>query len=245
AKDGLEIVSISLDRTVETGVRYIEANDMPWRHVVEGGSWNTRLAKQYGIRSIPAMYLLDRDGKIAAVRPRGQRLQQALASVFGVVGQSGERARAEGGAPRDASKQATRRGQAAQTGDARKTGATSAPRMQHARKLLNDGQYAEAVETLESIIRLRGDSAAADAARKLLEKVLADETIAHALKKQKAQRERQQRARIAENLMRMGETLAAAEKYEAARRYYQRVIDEFSDTEFAKPAKQKLDALPK
>lgn len=229
-KDGLEVVSISLDQTTSAGLRYIQNNDMPWRHVVEGGGWSTRLSGKYGIRSIPAMFLLDREGKIASVRPRGQRLQQELARLFGDV------------PPGDQAKD----GDANADSDAKRSGSTKSrtPQLDEARKLLSDGQYLEAAEILERIIERDADSQVADTARKLLEKMQSDEKIAAELKAQKEQREREQRARIAEGLLSMAKSLAATERYDAARRYYERVVHENPDTEYARRAQAALDKLP-
>jgi thiol-disulfide isomerase/thioredoxin len=76
--DGLVIVSISLDHNDATFRSFVRTNDMDWRHVMEGGGWRTRLAVQYGITSVPSMYLLDRNGVCIAERPRGRALEAAI-----------------------------------------------------------------------------------------------------------------------------------------------------------------------
>lgn len=75
---GLEIVSISLDRTPGECRRYVQENRMKWLHVSEGGTWKTRLAKKYRINSIPAMYVVGRDGKVVAEKVRGHELRAAV-----------------------------------------------------------------------------------------------------------------------------------------------------------------------
>ncbi len=75
---GVEIVGISLDHDMERFRKFVADNGMSWIHVMEGGGWSTRLAKQYGIRSIPSMYVLDAGGVCVAERVRGQSLHQAV-----------------------------------------------------------------------------------------------------------------------------------------------------------------------
>ena len=45
--------------------------DWPW-HVSELKRWECEAAQTYGVRGIPRTYLIDRDGKIAAINPRAQ-----------------------------------------------------------------------------------------------------------------------------------------------------------------------------
>jgi peroxiredoxin len=82
---GFEVVSISLDSDRRRFENFACGQHMRWHHVMQGGGWNTPLAKKYNIRSIPAMYLLDQEGKIISSSARGSRLeslvQRALAAT--------------------------------------------------------------------------------------------------------------------------------------------------------------------
>jgi len=40
------------------------------------------VAKEYGVSSIPKTFLLDREGKIAAINPRGAALEPALKKLL-------------------------------------------------------------------------------------------------------------------------------------------------------------------
>jgi peroxiredoxin/predicted nucleic acid-binding Zn-ribbon protein len=75
---GFEIISISLDKDRARFRKFARAQQMNWHHVMEGGGWSTRLAKQYGINSIPAMFLLDPDGIVLSASARGRALDQAI-----------------------------------------------------------------------------------------------------------------------------------------------------------------------
>ncbi|HNC24892.1 MAG TPA: TlpA disulfide reductase family protein [Opitutaceae bacterium] len=67
---GFEIVGISLDES-RTALRdYLKANSMTWPQFFDGGGWDNRLAEQYGIHSIPAMWLVNRRGYLVDVQAR-------------------------------------------------------------------------------------------------------------------------------------------------------------------------------
>ncbi|MGD1086861.1 MAG: thioredoxin family protein [Verrucomicrobiota bacterium] len=84
---GFEIIGISLDRAAdkETLVNFTKTNNMPWRQYFDGGFWTNKLAVKYGIQSIPAAFLLDREGKIIAKGEdvRGPALEPAVAKALG------------------------------------------------------------------------------------------------------------------------------------------------------------------
>jgi len=80
---GFDVVSISLDKNRSRFKSYAKKNGMKWYHVMEGGGWGTRLAKKYGVRSIPAMYLLDHEGKVISTKARGQELERLVAKAVG------------------------------------------------------------------------------------------------------------------------------------------------------------------
>jgi thiol-disulfide isomerase/thioredoxin len=80
--DGLIIISISLDFDRSRFRTFVRRNDMPWHHVMEGGGWDTRLAKKYGIRSIPSMFVLDHDGVVIADSAHGEELEKVIAGAL-------------------------------------------------------------------------------------------------------------------------------------------------------------------
>ncbi len=57
----------------------IEKDNLEWNnHVSDLQYWNSIAAKTYGVRSIPKTFLIDRDGKIAALDPRFTLEQEIL-----------------------------------------------------------------------------------------------------------------------------------------------------------------------
>ena len=63
---GFEVIGVSLD-TDETKLRnYLKENDIPWRQIFSGQERQCPLVQQYHVKSIPARWLIDRDGKLIA-----------------------------------------------------------------------------------------------------------------------------------------------------------------------------------
>jgi thiol-disulfide isomerase/thioredoxin len=77
-KEGFEIIGISLDSKRSALESYIKRNDIKWPQYFDGAAWNNEVAKKYRVRSIPATYLLDRNGKIRYKSVRGSQLARAV-----------------------------------------------------------------------------------------------------------------------------------------------------------------------
>ena len=61
---GFEIIGISLDSDKGKLEDFIAKNGMPWPQFFDGKGWKTSLAKEHGISSIPAMWLVDKKGNL-------------------------------------------------------------------------------------------------------------------------------------------------------------------------------------
>lgn len=80
---GFTIYSVSLDRSKDSWVKAIEKDNLIWdNHVSDLGYWNNKAAKAYGVKGIPASYLLDPNGKVIAQNLRGQALHDKLKEVL-------------------------------------------------------------------------------------------------------------------------------------------------------------------
>ncbi len=62
---GFEVVGVSLDKDLGALSAYIKENAIPWENLA--GEETQELASKYGVRGIPTMMLVDREGKIVAV----------------------------------------------------------------------------------------------------------------------------------------------------------------------------------
>ncbi len=63
---GLEIVGINLDNERGEVDAFVTAHQVPWPQIFEGGGMESRLAIEYGIISVPTMFLVDADGKVVS-----------------------------------------------------------------------------------------------------------------------------------------------------------------------------------
>jgi thiol-disulfide isomerase/thioredoxin len=83
---GFEVLGISLDRAGEDKklAAFTQQNRMPWRQIFDGGYWQAKVATLYGVRSIPAAYLVDGDTGlvIATSGLRGSELETTVAAAF-------------------------------------------------------------------------------------------------------------------------------------------------------------------
>lgn len=80
---GFEIIGVSLDDDQGTLEGFLGAKGMTWQQYYDGGAWQNKLAKRYGVTSIPATYLIGPDGKIVAKDLRGSALEEQLAKLLG------------------------------------------------------------------------------------------------------------------------------------------------------------------
>lgn len=78
------VLGVSLDRPgkKDAWLQAIEKDGLPWTHVSDLKFWNNEVSKMYGIRAIPANFLIDPSGKIIAKNVRGEELQTKLAEVL-------------------------------------------------------------------------------------------------------------------------------------------------------------------
>jgi thiol-disulfide isomerase/thioredoxin len=81
-KNGLEIVGISLDKGEESLKSTITETGITWPVLSDHKGWQSAIAKKWGIRSIPATYILDRKGLIRHTSLRGEELADAVAKLL-------------------------------------------------------------------------------------------------------------------------------------------------------------------
>lgn len=79
---GFEIVGISLDRSRAALDAYIDRNNIEWPQYFDGKYWQNDVAVQYGVKSIPATYLIDKEGKIRYKSLRGKQLEVAIQALL-------------------------------------------------------------------------------------------------------------------------------------------------------------------
>lgn len=75
---GFEVIGVSLDEDAAVLREFIKEQEMPWRQIFDGQGWSGHLVQQYGVRSIPAPFLIDREGKVISVKARGRLLDELV-----------------------------------------------------------------------------------------------------------------------------------------------------------------------
>jgi len=78
---GFEVIAISLDDKESALREFIKQKELPWPQHFDGKGWSNKFALQYGIFSIPAMWLVDKRGNLRDANARGDlepRVEQLL-----------------------------------------------------------------------------------------------------------------------------------------------------------------------
>ncbi len=75
---GFEVISVSFDENEAVLREYIKEKEIPWRQILDDGGFGGTFAKQYGVRGIPAPFLIDRAGKVISVKARGNLLGELV-----------------------------------------------------------------------------------------------------------------------------------------------------------------------
>ena len=68
---GFEIIGISLDSDKAALAKFTKEKKMPWPQYFDGLGWKNKMAVKFGIHSVPSMWLVDKEGKIASTSARG------------------------------------------------------------------------------------------------------------------------------------------------------------------------------
>jgi peroxiredoxin len=79
---GFDIIGVSLDQDEDRLKNFTKENKMTWPQFFDGKQWGNKLAVKYGVQSIPATFLLDREGKVIDRDLRGEALEEAVASAL-------------------------------------------------------------------------------------------------------------------------------------------------------------------
>jgi thiol-disulfide isomerase/thioredoxin len=79
---GFEIVGISLDQDQGKMEEATKKLNMTWPQHFDGGGWQNKISTSFGIRSIPAAWLLDKKGMLRETNLRGEALGTAVEKLL-------------------------------------------------------------------------------------------------------------------------------------------------------------------
>lgn len=83
---GVEFIGVSLDAPKEEGgldalKKYVADNDIQWPQYYQGNGWESAFSRSWGINSIPAVFIVDAEGKLHSVEARG-KLEQMIPDLL-------------------------------------------------------------------------------------------------------------------------------------------------------------------
>ena len=82
-KKGFDILGVSFDTNRDKWIKAIKDDKLTWTQISDLKGWGNEAGKLYGINSIPANVLLDKDQKIIARGLRGEDLLKKLEELLG------------------------------------------------------------------------------------------------------------------------------------------------------------------
>ncbi len=80
---GLNIIGVSLDKKQQSWTKAIADDNLEWNHVSNLKFWQDPIAQAYGVRSIPATFILDEKGNVIAKNLRGPALEKKISELLG------------------------------------------------------------------------------------------------------------------------------------------------------------------
>ena len=79
---GLEIISVSLDKSKASWIQGIEDDGLIWNDVSNLKYWKEPVALLYGVSAIPKAFILDENGVIVAKDLRGAQLDAKIEELL-------------------------------------------------------------------------------------------------------------------------------------------------------------------
>lgn len=87
----LEVIGVNLDFAREPVIDYLKSNRLPWKQLHEEGGFESRLAAEMGVVTVPLMLLVDPQGKVVSNNIQAAELEAALKSIKVVGNRSAKR----------------------------------------------------------------------------------------------------------------------------------------------------------
>jgi peroxiredoxin len=74
---GVEFIGVSLDKSEADGglaalKKFVADNDIAWPQYFQGNYWQGEFSTKWGIRAIPALFVVDQEGNLFSVEARGK-----------------------------------------------------------------------------------------------------------------------------------------------------------------------------
>ncbi|MCH2115878.1 MAG: redoxin domain-containing protein [Pirellulales bacterium] len=79
---GLEIISVNLDFDRNQFLAYLKANRLPWKQLFEPGGFDSRLAREMGVVTVPLMLLVGVDGVVISNNIQAAEIETELKKLL-------------------------------------------------------------------------------------------------------------------------------------------------------------------
>lgn len=81
-KNGLNIISVSLDKNRNDWVEAIKEDKMIWKHISNLQYWKEPIAKNFKIQSLPSLFIVDNKGVIIALPNNTNEIENLLKELY-------------------------------------------------------------------------------------------------------------------------------------------------------------------
>jgi thiol-disulfide isomerase/thioredoxin len=75
------LLSVSLDRDLQAARKFVADKEMDWVHIIDWEAGRT-IAEKYAVSYIPSTFVINRQGKIAAIQLRGNALKDKIEELL-------------------------------------------------------------------------------------------------------------------------------------------------------------------
>ncbi|MGI9455279.1 MAG: TlpA family protein disulfide reductase, partial [Aeoliella sp.] len=79
---GLEIIGVNLDFSRDKLIEYLKEKRLPWKQLWEPGGFDSRLASNLGVVTVPLMLLAGPDGKVISSNIRAAEIEAELKKLM-------------------------------------------------------------------------------------------------------------------------------------------------------------------
>ena len=81
-----DVLGVNLDYSSEEALAYLKVNRLPWKHLFEPGGFDSRLANEVGMITLPLMLLVDQKGVVISNSIQSAELEEELKKQLAALG---------------------------------------------------------------------------------------------------------------------------------------------------------------
>jgi hypothetical protein len=82
--DTPEQVAAKNAKAKEKLLAFTKEKNLPWPQYYDGKYWGNEFSRMYSIHGVPAMFLLDKEGKLVETKARGEKLEPLVKKLLGL-----------------------------------------------------------------------------------------------------------------------------------------------------------------